>query len=194
MRLWVLSILLCLGAVCTAKNVTIRAVNQPASEVFRSIVEQTGKNFVYSSDLLTNMRVTVNVKDKPLKYTLSAIFDDTNIEYKIKGKNIILKRRPKPKVKRKAPKPEPKVSVPSVATHADAEPTMLQEVVVTSRLEEPAVETAEIGAKKMTAQDIINTPVLFGESDVIKALMMQPGVTESTEAMAGMNVHGGNAD
>ncbi len=194
MRLWVLSILLCIGAVCAAKNVTIRAVNQPASEVFRSIVEQTGKNFVYSSDLLTNMRVTVNVKDKSLKYALSIIFDGTDIEYRIKGKNIILKRRPKPKATRNAAKQEPKVSVPSVTTHADAEPTMLQEVVVTSRLEAPAVETAEIGAKKMTAQEIINTPVLFGESDVFKALMMQPGVTESTEAMAGMNVHGGNAD
>ena len=47
MRLRVLFILLCVSAVCTAKNVTIRAVNQPAAEVFRSIVEQTGKNFVY---------------------------------------------------------------------------------------------------------------------------------------------------
>ena len=194
MRLWVLSILLCFGAVCAAKNVTIRAVNQPASEVFRSIVKQTGKNFVYSSDLLTNMRVTVNVHDKSLKYTLSAIFDDTNIEYKIKGKNIILKRRPKPKVKHKTSKPTPKVSVPTIPTEVDVEPTTLKEVVVVSRLEAPAVETAEIGAKKLTAQEILSTPVLFGESDVIKALMMQPGVTESTEAMAGMNVHGGNAD
>lgn len=194
MRLWVLSILLCFGAVCAAKNVTIRAVNQPASEVFRSIVKQTGKNFVYSSDLLTNMRVTVNVKDKSLKYTLSAIFDDTNIEYKIKGKNIILKRRPKPKVNRKAPKPAPEISAPTIPIQADVEPTTLKEVVVVSRLEAPAVETVEIGAKKLTAQEILSTPTLFGESDVIKALMMQPGVTESTEAMAGMNVHGGNAD
>lgn len=56
------------------------------------------------------------------------------------------------------------------------------------------VETAEIGAKKLTAQEIINTPVLFGESDVIKALQMQPGVSEGQEGMAGMHVHGGNAD
>lgn len=194
MRLWVLSILLCVSAVCAAKNVTIHAVNRPAAEVFRSIVEQTGKNFVYSSDLLTNMRVTVNVNDKSLKYTLSAIFDDTNIEYRIKGKNIILKRRPKPKAKRKATKPTPKVAAPTIPTEVDVEPTTLKEVVVVSRLEAPAVETAEIGAKKLTAQEILSTPTLFGESDVIKALMMQPGVTESTEAMAGMNVHGGNAD
>lgn len=194
MRLRVLFILLCVSAVCAAKNVTIRAVNQPAAEVFRSIVEQTGKNFVYSSDLLTNMRVTVNVNDKSLKYTLSAIFDDTNIEYKIKGKNIILKRRPKPKVKHKTSKPTPKVSTPTIPTEVDVEPTTLKEVVVVSRLEAPAVETAEIGAKKLTAQEILSTPTLFGESDVIKALQLQPGVSEGQEGMAGMNVHGGNAD
>ena len=78
-----------------AQNVTIRAVNQPASVVFRSIVEQTGKNFVYSSELLKDMRVSVNVKNKPLKQTLSIIFKDSDIKYEIKGRNIILKRKPK---------------------------------------------------------------------------------------------------
>ncbi len=71
---------------------------------------------------------------------------------------------------------------------------MLEEVVVVSRLEAPAVETAEIGAKKLTAQENHKYPVLFGESDVIKALQMQPGVSEGQEGMAGMHVHGGNAD
>lgn len=85
--------------VCMAQNVTIRAVNQPASVVFRSIVEQTGKNFVYSSELLKNMHVSVNVKNKPLKQTLSIIFKDTDIKYEIKGRNIILKRKPKSKSK-----------------------------------------------------------------------------------------------
>lgn len=80
-----------------ARNVTIRAVNQPAPVVFRSIVEQTGKNFVYASGLLKDMRVSVNVKDKPLKHALSIIFRNSDIEYKIKGRNIILKKKPKPK-------------------------------------------------------------------------------------------------
>ncbi|MDE7369889.1 MAG: TonB-dependent receptor plug domain-containing protein, partial [Muribaculaceae bacterium] len=39
-----------------------------------------------------------------------------------------------------------------------------------------------------------NTPVLFGESDVIKALLTQPGISEGQEGLSGMNVHGGNAD
>ena len=51
---------------------------------------------------------------------------------------------------------------------------MLQELIVVSRLESPAVETAEIGAKKVTAEEVRKTPALFGEADVIKALHTQP--------------------
>lgn len=192
MRRFVLSIMLCAGVVCMARNVTIRAVNQPAPVVFRSIVEQTGKNFVYSSELLKDMRVSVNVKDKPLKHTLSIIFKDSDIEYQIKGKNIVLKRKPKP-VKREHV-PVATVATPTLQGHCSIEPKVLDEVVVVSRLEAPAVETSEIGAKKLTAQEIINTPVMFGESDVIKALQMQPGISEGQEGMVGMHVHGGNSD
>ena len=175
-----------------AQNITIKAIDQPASVVFRSIVEQTGKNFVYSSELLADIRVSVNVKNKPLNHTLSRIFKNTDIEYEIRGNNIILKRKFQPKKR----KQKMVVSVPSptIPTQRDIVPKMLEEVVVTSRLEAPAVETSEIGAKKLTAQEIINTPVLFGESDVIKALQMQPGISEGQEGFAGMHVHGGNAD
>ena len=184
-------ILLLLPNILQAQNVTIRAVNQPAAIVFRSIVEQTGMNFVYSSDLLKEMKVSVNIRNKPLKQVLSEIFHDSGIEYKIKGKNVILtKRHPKKSEAKKSP------SRLALDVHAPSfrMPKMLEEVVVVSRLEAPAVETAEIGAKKLTAQEIINTPVMFGESDVIKALQMQPGISEGQEGLAGMNVHGGNAD
>lgn len=191
-KLVILFVMLCACAVCPARNVTIRAVDRPASTVFRSIVEQTGKNFVYSSELLKDMRVSVNVTDKPLKHVLSLIFKDTDIAYVIKGNNIILKRKPGKKVKTK--KDAVRVKQVPVHTAPSDEPRMLEEVVVVSRLEAPAVETSEIGAKKLTVEEIVNTPVLFGESDVIKALHMQPGISEGQEGMAGMNVHGGNAD
>lgn len=192
MKQFILSLMLCVSAVCLAQNVTIRAVNQPASVVFRSIVGQTGKNFVYSSELLEGMRLSVNVKNKSLKHTLSVIFKDSDIEYEIRGRNIILKRKPKPK--RHERKPAMTVAAPTLPKQNAVEPKMLDEIVVLSRLEAPAVETSEIGAKKLTAQEIINTPVMFGESDVIKALQMQPGISEGQEGMAGMNVHGGNSD
>lgn len=187
-----ITMILCIAISMHAQNVTVRAVNQPASEVFRSLMEQTGMNFVYSSDLLKDVRVTVKAKNKPLKYVLAEMFDKTSIEYKVKGKNIILKR----KSKKTIPSKKKAVSVPvtPILPPPAEKSTMLDEVVVVSRLEAPSVETSEIGAKKVTAEEVRNTPVLFGEADVIKALQTQPGVTEGTEGMAGMYVHGGNAD
>lgn len=186
---------LCVAAAGVAQDVTVRAKNRPAAEVFRSLIEQTGKNFVYSSDLLENVRVSVSATNKPLKKVLDEMFAGTGIEYKIKGKNVVLKRsRKKEKGKKKQIKNN--VARPTLKTEINASelPTMLEEVVIVSRLESPVVETAEIGAKKVTADEVRNTPSLFGESDVIKALQMQPGVSDGTEGMAGMHVHGGNND
>lgn len=80
-----------------AQKVSVNSVNQPAATVFRSLIEQTGKNFVYSSELLKDMKVSVKAKNKPLKQVLSDIFAGTDIEYKIKGNNVILKRKAKKK-------------------------------------------------------------------------------------------------
>lgn len=185
MRKVALILFVCLSLSAFAQKVTLHAVNQPAAAVFRSLVEQTGKNFVYSSELLKDITVSVNAKNKPLKKVLDEIFVNTDIEYNITGNNVILTRR------KKEPKPK-HVSAPQIH-HIDSI-TMLDEIVVISRLEAPAVETAEIGAKKITADEVRNSPVLFGEPDVIKALHTLPGVSEGTEGMAGMHVHGGNAD
>lgn len=183
-------LILLLPSVLRAHNITVRAENQPAAKVFRTIVEQTGKNFVYSSDLLQGMFITVDIKNKPLKQVLSEIFKGSDIEYKIKGENIILKRR----LRKREKKQTVKRGNTLLDTQITGTPKILEEVVVTSRLEAPRVETSEIGAKKLTLQEIAHTPVLLGENDVIKALQMEPGISEGQEGMAGMNVHGGNAD
>lgn len=176
-----------------AQNVTVNAVNQPAAGVFRSLMEQTGMNFVYSSELLEGVRVTVKASDRPLEEVLDNLFDKTDIEYKIMGNNVILKRIGK-RVKGKRDRKQATVAPRGALPAAPPEAMTLEEVIVVSRLEAPAVETAEIGAKKVTADDVRHTPALLGEADVIKALQTLPGVTEGTEGLAGMNVHGGNAD
>lgn len=184
--------MLCLSIIAVAQNITIRAVDEPAAAVFRNIVGQTGKNFVYSSDLLDGMRVTVVAENRPLKQVLSNIFKGSGIKWKIKGNNIILKKK-SAKTKPEHADKTPGVSGLPLKTPIPV-PEMLEEVIVVSRLEAPTVATAEIGAKKLTAKEILATPVMFGESDVIKALHMQPGVSEGQEGLAGLNVHGGNSD
>ena len=95
------------------------------------------------------------------------MFKGSGVTFKIKGNNIILTRR---SVRKSSP-------IRPVAAHFHADTTnLLPEVVVTSRLGLPQLESAEIGALKITADHVVNTPVLLGESDVIKALQMEPGV------------------
>ncbi|MDE6301914.1 MAG: TonB-dependent receptor plug domain-containing protein [Muribaculaceae bacterium] len=193
MKKSVILILMLLAAlILHAQKVTVHAVDAPASAVFRTIIEQTGKNFVYSSDLLDGIRVNIVAKNRPLKKVLDDMFRDTDITFSIKGKNVILKRR------KSAPAPQRRETAQKARIEPEiiyAEPsTLLEEVVVVSRLGSPAVETADMGAKIVTASDVRNTPVLFGESDVLKTICKQPGVTEGTEGLAGMYVHGGNSD
>lgn len=125
-------ILLLLPIIAYAQNVSIKAVNRPAAEVFRSLIEQTGKNFVYSSELLSDLKVTVNVKDRPLKSVLDEIFAGSDIEYKIKGKNVVLKQKPKIKKKNKTKKLKPNAGPELNVDAPEPEATMLDEVVVTS--------------------------------------------------------------
>ncbi|MDE6768590.1 MAG: TonB-dependent receptor, partial [Muribaculaceae bacterium] len=188
----IIIILLCFPLLLSAQNVTIKVVNQPAPVVFRSIIEQTGKNFVYSSDLLKDMKITVSANKQPLKKVLSEIFKDTDIEYKIKGNNVVLKKR---KVKQKSDKrtQPPRPTITTAVTPVDTV-KILEEIVVMSRLESPVVTTAEIGARKITAEEVSNIPTLLGEPDVIKAMQLQPGVSAGTEGLSGMHVHGGNSD
>lgn len=178
--------------VAMAQDITLKATDRPAAEVFRSIMQQTDRNFVYSSELLKDMRITVDAKNKPLKKVLDDIFRGTNIEYKIKGRNVVLK-------KKKAVKPEKRINAknstatgPQIADSVKI--TMLEPVDVISQSENHPLETAKLGVSTLSAADIRNTPVLFGEPDLIKAIQTLPGVSESTAGIAGINVHGGNSD
>lgn len=189
------SVLILLGFivafVVSAQKVSIKAVDCDAATVFRDLMEQTGKNFVYSSEILDGLRITADFKNMPLRRALHRIFYDTDIRFRIKGNDVILTRRGKNKKIEKIPG-NPAINQADVKDQI--KPRMLQEVIVLSRLESPAVETVETGARKLTPADMDNVPTMAGERDVIKALTMQPGVTEGTAGVAGMNVHGGGAD
>ena len=188
-------ILLSVAAMCAvtamAQNVTIEAQDRPAEEVFKQLMSQTGKNFIYSSDILSGVRVNVKADKKPLKKVLRQMFEDTDIEYRIKGDKVMLKKK---KAKKHKKKIKAEVSVVQYSIPDTVLPRMLDEVEVVSRLDIPAVYTVEIGAQKLTASDINDTPVLFGEADVVKTLQLQPGVSDGVEGMAGMHVHGGDSD
>ena len=193
-RYYILIVFLAYAVGMLAQNVTIKATDRPAAEVFRSIMEQTDKNFVYSTDLLKDMKVTVNANKRPLKKVLDDIFRDSDIKYELKGKNVILKKKKQKKIPEK-PKVAPKNNSETQVQIPDSvRITMLAPVDVISQQENHPLETPKLGVSTLNAEDISNTPVLFGEPDLIKVIQMLPGVTESTDGTAGMNVHGGNSD
>ncbi len=57
-----------------------------------------------------------------------------------------------------------------------------------------AMYAPEIGSLNLTRSTIKATPVIFGESDVVKTLQLEPGISAGIEGMAGMYVHGGDTD
>lgn len=71
----------------------------------------------------------------------------------------------------------------------------LGEVIITgSATSSSHVHTPEMGHTRLNKETIKKTPVLFGESDIIKTLQTLPGVSAGTAGLAGMYVRGGNGD
>lgn len=69
----------------------------------------------------------------------------------------------------------------------------LQEVTVTSR-NLANVQSTTLGVERITIKDIKNIPSAFGEVDVMRVVMMLPGVKAVGEASSGFNVRGGSTD
>ena len=56
------------------------------------------------------------------------------------------------------------------------------------------IQSTYLGAIDIPAAQIKNTPVLFGEADVLKVLQMMPGVQGGNEGFSGIYVRGGGPD
>ncbi len=70
----------------------------------------------------------------------------------------------------------------------------LDEVVIESNIESLNIKTPQMSVNSLSASSIKQIPVVFGESDVIKAITLLPGVSSAGEGAAGFNVRGGAAD
>src|SRR6056297_4039889 len=70
----------------------------------------------------------------------------------------------------------------------------LQEVVVTDDVEKLDIKKPQMSVASLASNTIKKIPVVLGESDVIKSLVLLPGVTSAGEASSGFNVRGGAAD
>ena len=78
------------------------------------------------------------------------------------------------------------ISVPTI----DA----LNEVTIYGNREILGVRGSQMSAVDIPIEQIKAVPAMFGETDVLKALQLLPGVQAGTEATAGLYVRGGNPD
>jgi ferric enterobactin receptor len=71
---------------------------------------------------------------------------------------------------------------------------LLDEVTVTTGKPEENVQKVEIGASRLNIRSIQKIPAFMGEVDVMRSLLMLPGVTTVGEGTSGINVRGGSID
>ncbi len=70
----------------------------------------------------------------------------------------------------------------------------LGEVVVTAERKDMNVSKAEMSTTRLSMLAIQRIPVLMGETDIIKAIQLLPGVQSTSEGSSGFSVRGGSYD
>lgn len=70
----------------------------------------------------------------------------------------------------------------------------LDEIVIDASINKIDVRKPEMSVNKLTAEEIKKMPVVLGETDILKSVLMLPGVVNSGEGTSGFNVRGGGSD
>ena len=70
----------------------------------------------------------------------------------------------------------------------------LEEVVIKADRKATNIRKPEMSINKLSIATIKKMPVVLGEVDVLKSLLLLPGVTNAGEGASGFNVRGGGAD
>ena len=70
----------------------------------------------------------------------------------------------------------------------------LEEVTLTEDVEKLNIRKPQMSVNTLAVQTIKQIPVVLGEADVIKSILLLPGVTNAGESSSGFNVRGGAAD
>ncbi len=70
----------------------------------------------------------------------------------------------------------------------------LDEIVITKNIEKLNIRNPQMSINSLTSSSIKEIPVVLGEADIIKAITLLPGVTNSGEGSSGFNVRGGSVD
>ena len=83
-------------------------------------------------------------------------------------------------------------SIQNISLDEDSE--QLGEVVISNDIERTNIRTPQMSVNTISSKTIKKIPVVLGEADVIKSLVLLPGVTNAGEGSSGFNVRGGAVD
>jgi hypothetical protein len=72
--------------------------------------------------------------------------------------------------------------------------TTLQEIVVTEQAADANVGRVQAGVQRLDLAQLEKLPTFMGETDVVRALLLNPGVSSIGEGASGFNVRGGEID
>lgn len=70
----------------------------------------------------------------------------------------------------------------------------LKEIIITDTKTKTDIRKPEMSVNKLSISAIKKMPVVLGEVDVLKSILLLPGVTNAGEGASGFNVRGGGAD
>lgn len=71
---------------------------------------------------------------------------------------------------------------------------LLDEVVISAEKTDANVNRTMMGVEKMSGKTLRKLPNLMGEADVIRSILLLPGISTVGEGATGFNVRGGNVD
>lgn len=71
---------------------------------------------------------------------------------------------------------------------------LMEEVVVHGEIEDKNIRKADMGVIKLSPMETKAIPVIFGEQDILKTIILLPGVNAGTEGTTGFYVRGGGVD
>ena len=123
----VLLFIACLHAVAhtSGQTVTLTLKNVPVQKVFKAVSRQTGVSIVYCENLFEGLeRVSINVKDAPVKDVLQQCLTGAPYEYSVQGNTIVIRKRSIieiPSVTNEPPPPPP-VPIKGKITDEKGEP------------------------------------------------------------------------
>lgn len=70
----------------------------------------------------------------------------------------------------------------------------IEEVVISDVRKDENVQSTQMGTISLSTEKIKKLPVMFGESDILKAIQLLPGVQSAGEGNSGFYVRGGGSD